>query len=69
MAEEPKSRMVQCTRCRNKHAESDRIDVPSKQPYVSTESACPRCRGRTFYKLDTSGNPERHLRPLSEQQV
>lgn len=42
---------VQCCRCRNKHNESDRHDVPHKAIAGATQSVCPRCGGTTFYDV------------------
>jgi predicted nucleic-acid-binding Zn-ribbon protein len=45
---------VQCTRCRNKHMESDRVETaPDK--YGLRTMACPRCGGHNYYKLDDNG--------------
>ncbi len=46
---------VQCTRCRNKHMESERIETaPDK--YGLKTMACPRCGGHSYYKLDDNGD-------------
>jgi Zn finger protein HypA/HybF involved in hydrogenase expression len=47
----------ECTRCRNKHDESERKQVRSKEhPDVEMyDLVCPKCRGRNFYKLDENG--------------
>ncbi len=45
---------VQCTRCRNTHMESDRVETkPDK--YGLRTMACPNCGGQNFYKLDANG--------------
>lgn len=43
---------TQCTRCRNKHFEKDRVFIPNKkQPYLN-DSCCPKCRAAVYYSLD-----------------
>lgn len=42
---------VQCCRCRNKHNESDRHDVPHKAIPGATQSVCPRCRATEYYDI------------------
>lgn len=37
---------VKCTRCRNKHLISERIDNPAKDG--TWDSTCPRCGGKEF---------------------
>lgn len=41
-------RNVQCTRCRNGHLESERIEV---QGTGMSHRVCPRCRCKSFYDL------------------
>lgn len=50
------SPLVKCTRCRNKHKESERLWIPNK-PLTSInirsqQSICPRCRCTSFYRLN-----------------
>lgn len=40
---------VQCTRCRNKHMESERVAVRTSR--IGSELTCPRCGGRSYYDL------------------
>lgn len=47
------SRLVQCTRCRNKHPYSSRIDKPDKKFKYLSHSSCPRCGGTNYYQLNT----------------
>ncbi|MGC0153303.1 hypothetical protein ACPRNU_12645 [Chromobacterium vaccinii] len=42
---------IQCTRCRNKHTEADRVSVRSR--HGGTTQACPRCGGHSYYDLTT----------------
>lgn len=48
---------VQCTRCRNKHRESQRVQKPTtvkglrSSTLQVTDSCCPRCGGKAFYDL------------------
>lgn len=42
---------VQCTRCRNKHAESERIETAPDRNGMRT-MVCPRCGGHSYYKLE-----------------
>jgi hypothetical protein len=47
----------ECTRCRDKHEESERLTVPGK-PIAGVavqDLVCPKCMGRNFYKLDAEG--------------
>lgn len=47
--------LVQCCRCRNKHRESERIDLPDKK-YAGlgvTTLVCPRCNCKSYYKIDS----------------
>ena len=48
---------VQCTRCRNKHDESERIEVPSNtfKGLGAKDLVCPKCSGRNYYRLDADG--------------
>lgn len=49
---------VECCRCRNKHEESDRLQVPNTtiwKDVVAYDSVFPRCKGRSYYKLDENG--------------
>lgn len=39
---------VQCTRCRNKHWESERVVQPNSK---HRDMVCPRCGGRSYYDL------------------
>jgi len=41
--------LVQCTRCRVKHTEAERVDHPIRAGM--TESHCPRCDCKSFYDL------------------
>lgn len=45
------NRMCQCTRCRNKHLESERNSVPHKTIRGGREMVCPRCGGKSFYDI------------------
>ena len=45
---------VQCTRCRNKHMESERKEGPAGR-FGLRKLLCPRCGGHTYYKLDPNG--------------
>lgn len=45
---------VQCTRCRNKHREGERIEQEQDKHGFRT-MACPRCGGHNFYMLDENG--------------
>lgn len=45
------NRMCQCTRCRNKHLESERIEEPRKGDAFASEMCCPRCRCRSYYDI------------------
>jgi predicted nucleic-acid-binding Zn-ribbon protein len=45
---------VQCTRCRNKHMESDRIESAPDKLGMRTMT-CPRCSGHNYYRLDADG--------------
>lgn len=45
---------VQCTKCRNKHMESERVETPPDKNGFRT-MACPRCSGHSYYKLDENG--------------
>lgn len=47
------SRLVQCTRCRNKHSYSSRIDKRDKKFKYLSHSSCPRCGGTNYYQLNT----------------
>lgn len=40
---------VQCTRCKNKHNESDRISTPYKSGI--SHLVCPRCKCRNYYDM------------------
>ncbi|WP_081986684.1 hypothetical protein [Chitinibacter sp. ZOR0017] len=40
---------VSCTRCRNKHLESERIQVPAKNGM--SHLVCPRCKCRSYFDL------------------
>jgi hypothetical protein len=51
-------RQIQCTRCRNKHYESERNHTKPDR-YGMRTSICPRCRGQSYYLLDADGKPER----------
>jgi hypothetical protein len=42
--------LVQCTRCRNKHMESERVSKRRKGESMS-DLCCPRCGGMTFFDL------------------
>ena len=46
---------VQCTRCRNKHMESERISRPLQRRSTSeiqmSDMVCPRCGGKSYYDL------------------
>jgi hypothetical protein len=57
--------MVQCCRCRNKHALQDRVQVRSSDPIfkgcVAYDEVCPRCQCRTYYQLDEAGKPRRTI--------
>ena len=48
---------VQCSRCRNKHKESERTEVPRPQKRTGgiqiSDKVCPRCRCKTYYRLET----------------
>lgn len=44
---------VQCTRCRNKHMESDRVESAPDR-YGMRTLKCPKCGGHNFYKLDAT---------------
>jgi hypothetical protein len=49
---------VQCTRCRNKHLQSARVEgKPDK--FGLTPLICPRCGGHNVYKLDANEKPAR----------
>jgi DNA-directed RNA polymerase subunit RPC12/RpoP len=41
---------VQCTRCRNKHMESERKSVRRKNSIIS-DLVCPRCGCKSFYDM------------------
>lgn len=47
--------LVQCTRCKNKHMESERISRPMKFNGVidlnASEMICPRCNCKSYYDL------------------
>jgi predicted nucleic-acid-binding Zn-ribbon protein len=45
---------VQCTRCRSKHMESDRVKK-SPDRHGMRIMACPKCGGHSYYKLDDNG--------------
>ena len=53
MAERNFDLPVQCCRCKNKHNESDRRDVPSKTFKNATESVCPRCGAKSYFDLSS----------------
>jgi len=40
--------LVQCTRCRNKHKESERIAMPSE---LGKTLVCPRCGCKNYYDM------------------
>lgn len=40
--------VVQCTRCKNKHLKSDRVETKPDRSGLRT-LACPRCGGHSFY--------------------
>jgi uncharacterized paraquat-inducible protein A len=40
--------LVQCTRCRNKHKESERIAMPSE---LGKTLVCPRCGWKNYYDM------------------
>jgi len=43
---------VKCTRCKNKHLESERISKPYKRfGSLATVQTCPRCGGHNYYDL------------------
>jgi len=44
---------VQCTRCRNKHMESERHSVPDRKfkNLTMTNQVCPRCGCRSYFNL------------------
>ena len=42
---------VKCTRCRNRHTTSERVDVPSKRWANATESTCPKCGCKNWYDM------------------
>lgn len=52
---------VQCTRCRNKHDEEERIEVPSTEfkGLDAKDLVCPKCSGRNYYRLDDDGKRTR----------
>lgn len=41
---------VQCTRCRNKHKFSERIEKRKKN-FVFVSMVCPRCGGESYFDL------------------
>lgn len=41
---------VKCTRCRNTHMKSQRVDKWNKA-FCGHESTCPRCGGKSFYDM------------------
>ena len=50
---------VQCTRCKNKHKESERLSVQIKKPkgftdlnVNATALVCPRCNCKSFYNIE-----------------
>ncbi|MNJ62693.1 hypothetical protein D3C77_585440 [compost metagenome] len=45
---------VKCCRCRNKHKESERLEVPDKlfKGLGVNTLVCPRCRCTSYYRLD-----------------
>lgn len=47
-----KDRYVQCTRCRNKHMQSERgMRLGLSHGAPVSQSLCPRCNGHSFYDL------------------
>lgn len=44
-------RNCQCTRCKNKHLESERISKPRKGDAGVSEMCCPCCNCRSFYDI------------------
>lgn len=42
---------VQCTRCRNRHMESERVGMQSKQIPGAKDMVCPRCSCKSYYDL------------------
>lgn len=42
--------ICQCTRCKNRHKYSERIQQPLANGF-GTESVCPRCECKSFYDL------------------
>lgn len=51
-----KDALVKCTRCRNTHLESARIESAPNKTGMTT-MICPRCGGHSFYRLPTDGTP------------
>lgn len=60
------NRMCQCTRCRNKHLESERIEEPRKGDAFASEMCCPRCRCRSYYDITPAEGRKTCDKPLCE---
>jgi len=47
---------VECSRCRNKHMESERLQVPSSKYKTSglgiCDMVCPRCCCESYYRVE-----------------
>ena len=45
--------LVKCSRCRNKHRESERVKKPSnKYGCWGNDLVCPRCACTTYYRIE-----------------
>lgn len=57
---------VQCTRCRNKHMKSARVETAPDKHGLRT-MACPRCGGHRYYKIDDNSNRSRNPSKSAER--
>lgn len=48
--DEQESKIVQCTRCRNKHTKEERVDKAERKWGINTMvSTCPKCGCKSYY--------------------
>lgn len=47
----------ECCRCRNKHMESERLEVQSKtiKHFDAKDLVCPKCKALDYYRLNEDG--------------
>ncbi|WJY16787.1 hypothetical protein PCO82_09245 [Pectobacteriaceae bacterium CE90] len=53
MSAKNRNLLVKCTRCRNKHLESERVNKRDfkVRTFPTYDSTCPRCGGKNYYDL------------------